>query len=141
MVAKRPGDPGRRSRASLAGRPVSTPTRRRLTMSSTEASDLEPATGAASRVGSRFFRLPVHSWIEWEMKVCMDGIESGAVIGPAGVGKSYSVKRLKERIEAEEKPSLRPRESGAQSGNHLLRDLQGEREDDRSDRSLQPTDR
>jgi type II secretory pathway predicted ATPase ExeA len=49
-----------------------------------------------------FFRLPVHASIEWEMKVCMDGIESGVVIGPPGVGKSYSVKRLIERIEAEE---------------------------------------
>lgn len=49
-----------------------------------------------------FFRLPVHSRIEWEMKVCMDGIESGVVIGPSGVGKSYSVKRLKERIERAE---------------------------------------
>lgn len=46
-----------------------------------------------------FFRLPVHAQIEWEMEMCMKGIESGAVVGPHGVGKSYSVQRLIERIQ------------------------------------------
>ena len=71
-------------------------------MASKEATELQPEPAPPLRWDPDFFRLPVHSSIEWEMKLCMDGIESGAVIGPSGVGKSHSVQQLKERIEAEE---------------------------------------
>lgn len=81
---------------------------------SSSPTDEQPPTPPEPRPkwDPEFFRLPVHSSIEWEMTVCMDGIESGAVIGPPGVGKSYSVQRLKEKIEAQETArALDPEES------------------------------
>lgn len=50
----------------------------------------------------RFFELPIHAEIEYQLKACMDGIESAILVGPLGVGKSFSVKMLTKRIQQQE---------------------------------------
>lgn len=51
---------------------------------------------------SGFLRLPIHASILHDMRACMDGKQSAAIIGPRGVGKTYSISRLKADLEAEE---------------------------------------
>lgn len=49
-----------------------------------------------------FFTLPVHIEIEQQLRLCMDGIENGILVGPPGVGKTKSIQILTNKLEAEE---------------------------------------
>jgi Cdc6-like AAA superfamily ATPase len=49
-----------------------------------------------------YFRLPVHAEIEHQMRLGLDGVESGLVIGARGVGKTYAVRHLAAKLQAEE---------------------------------------
>jgi hypothetical protein len=49
-----------------------------------------------------FFVLPEHSALEFEMRLCLKGLASAAVIGPRGVGKTYSVEHFVALLQREE---------------------------------------
>jgi type II secretory pathway predicted ATPase ExeA len=46
------------------------------------------------------FELPVHSTLEHQMKIAMEGVESAALIGRPGCGKTHSVEELTRRVNA-----------------------------------------
>lgn len=49
-----------------------------------------------------FFTLPIHAQLEHQIELCAQGVESAIVIGPPGVGKTYSVQLLLQRAEDRE---------------------------------------
>jgi Cdc6-like AAA superfamily ATPase len=49
-----------------------------------------------------FYQLRVHAEIEHQMRLAMKGVESTLITGPRGVGKTYSVQRLLQKVQASE---------------------------------------
>lgn len=49
-----------------------------------------------------FFTLPIHAQLEHQIHLCAQGIESAIVVGPPGVGKTYSIHSLLQRAEDRE---------------------------------------
>ena len=60
-----------------------------------------------------FIDLKVHAEIDFQMRLAMDGVESSAVVGEKGTGKTEAVRALADRIEREE--ILRPSGQGGES--------------------------
>lgn len=58
--------------------------------------------GAAQCGSIPFLDLKVHAEIDFQMRIAMDGIESSAVIGEKGTGKTEAVRALADRIDHEE---------------------------------------
>jgi DNA transposition AAA+ family ATPase len=71
------------------------------------AAGLRPHGGGGSAVDVPFLDLKVHSEIDHQVRLAMDGIESSAVIGEKGTGKTEALRAICDRIEREEilKPS------------------------------------
>jgi DNA transposition AAA+ family ATPase len=65
-----------------------------------------PSSGGGPPTAVPFLDLKVHAEIDFQMRLAMDGIESSAVIGEKGTGKTEAVRALSNRIEREE--ILRP---------------------------------
>ncbi len=58
--------------------------------------------GTAARARLPFLDLKVHAEIDHQMRLAMDGVESSAVIGEKGTGKTAAIRMLADRIEREE---------------------------------------
>jgi DNA transposition AAA+ family ATPase len=58
--------------------------------------------GAALVTPLPFLDLKVHAEIDFQMRLAMDGVESSAVIGEKGSGKTEAIRAIADRIEREE---------------------------------------
>lgn len=72
-----------------------------------EAPEVRPHGGGGTAVDLPFINLKVHSEIDHQVRLAMDGVESSAVIGEKGTGKTEAIRAVCDRIEREEilKPS------------------------------------
>jgi hypothetical protein len=79
-----------------------------MTMSTRSPNDARPLTDEDVRELTEwsgrtpFLELPVHSRIEHEMRVVLEGIQSSALVGRPGSGKTYAVEHIAKKVSDEE---------------------------------------